>query len=125
MPILNTEHYIFYWIANDEIKDFIEEYPEDYEEYITLKVDDMCGGNAIGHLTVKIEFNRDHPHNVERIHRFCDLANFRDVVKEKYAQFNGSIAALKLKEKESELAYHKREVERYEKEIKELQEQIK
>ena len=50
--IRNTEHYIFYWIANREVKDYIQEYPTDFEDRIELIVDDIHKGTA----SVKIVF---------------------------------------------------------------------
>ena len=115
--ILNTEHYIFYWIANREIKDYIEEYPDDFEDNIKLTVDELNGGNSV---TVEIEFEYDHPHNVERIQRFCHLDTFRDEVKFRFAEYKGSIAELRLKEAERDLEHYKKYIAEEEEKIAEL-----
>lgn len=36
--ILNTEHYIFNWISNKEVQNFIQEYPNEYEDMIYLRL---------------------------------------------------------------------------------------
>ena len=36
--IVSTEHYIFNWIHDIEVQDFIKEYPDDYEDMIYLCV---------------------------------------------------------------------------------------
>lgn len=114
--ILNTPHYIFYWITNREIKDYIEAFPEDFEDNIALKVDDVSGGSA----TVTITFNHDHPNDVDSIQRFCFLPSFREFTEEHYAEFNGSITKLKLKELQKELDYHKKKVSELEEKIAQL-----
>lgn len=110
--ILNTPHYIFYWIANREIKDYIETFPEDFEDNISLKVDNVSSGTA----TVTITFDHDHlyrgkpihSYEAESIQTFCFLLSFREFTKEHYAEFNGSITELKLKEMQTELDHYKK-----------------
>lgn len=111
--ILNTPHYIFYWIANREIKDYIEEFPEDFEENIAIKVDGVSGCTA----TITIIFNHAHPYGVESIKRFCVLSSFREVTEKYYAEFNGSITELKLKELHKQLDYYKKKVSDLEEDI--------
>lgn len=118
--ILNTDNYIFYWITNNEIKDYIEEYPTDFEDRITLIVDSIHGNS----VQVRIKFNDEHPHNVDEIHRYCVLSTFRNSVMAKYAEYNGSITELKLKEAEEELEYFKGKVAETEKEIEELKKKL-
>ena len=112
--IVNTEHWLFYWIANKEVQDFIKEYPEDYEDKVSLSIE---------HLDVsvycKIIFD-EHPNDIENIYRYAVLATFRDSVKAKWLEWNGKVKELQIKEKEKELAYHKKKVGEIEKEIKEL-----
>lgn len=114
--ILNTPHYIFYWITNREIKDYIEAFPEDFEDNISLKVDNVSGGSA----TVTITFDHDHPYEVESIQRFCFLPSFREFTEEHYAEFNGSITELKLKEMQTKLDHYKKRVSELEEEIAQL-----
>ena len=112
--ITDTEHWLFYWIANEEVQDFIKEYPEDYDDRVHLQVEDISFSPSC-----VIEFE-DHPNDIESIERFAVLYTFRDVVKEKWLEWNGKVKECQIKEKEKELAYHKDKVSKIEKEILEL-----
>lgn len=112
--IINTEHWLFYWIANKEVQNFIEEYPEDYDDRVHLQV-----GNISSSPSFVIKFD-DHPDDVESIERYAVLYTFRDVVKARWLEWNGKVKELQIKEKEKELAYHKDKVDEIEKEILEL-----
>ena len=119
--ILNTDNYIFYWIRNKEVKDYIEEYPDDFEDRIDISIDSISGNSA----SVKIIFTSSHPHDFESIHRYCTLSTFRDSAKGEFAQYGGRITELKIKEAEEKLKYHEQEVEKTKKEIEELKKKLK
>ncbi len=112
--IINTEHWLFYWIENPEVQNFIKEYPEDYEFMVHLQIRNI---NASPSFVIK--FN-DHPNDVESIERYAVLYTFRDVVKAKWLEWNGKVKELQIEEKEEELAYYKDKVNEIEKEILEL-----
>ena len=112
--IINTEHWLFYWISNKEVQDFIKEYPEDYEDRVHLQV-----GNIGSSSSFVIKFD-DHPYDVGSIERYAILYTFRDIVKARWLSWNGKVKELQIKEKEEELAYHKERVGEIEKEILEL-----
>lgn len=112
--IINTEHWLFYWITNKEVQNFIEEYPEDYDDRVHLKVRNISSSPS---FVIKFD---DHPNDVESIERYAVLYTFRDVVKAKWLEWNGKVKELQIKEKEEELAYHKDKVDEIEKEILEL-----
>lgn len=112
--IINTEHWLFYWITNKEVQDFIKEHPEDYEDYINLSVISLNSSP-----TVEITFY-DHPNGIASILRLAVLATFRDSVKARWMECNGKIKELQIREREEELAYYKEKVSDIEKEIKEL-----
>lgn len=112
--IINTEHWLFYWITNKEVQDFIEEYPDDYDDRVHLHV----RGISLSPSFV-IEFD-DHPYDVERIERYGNLATFRDTVKARWLEWNGKLKELQISEKEKELTYYKKKVIETEKEINEL-----
>lgn len=112
--IVNTEHWLFYWITNSEVQDMIEAYPEDYEDYISLHI------NSIGpSITCRISF-RDHPDGISDITRYAVLLTFRDSVKARWLEWNGKVKELQISEKEEELAYYKKRVSETEREIEEL-----
>ena len=112
--ITNTEHWLFYWIANKEVQDFIKEYPEDYDDRVHLQVGDV---NASPSFVIKFD---DHPNDVESIERYANLVTFRDSVKAKWLEWNGRVKERQIEEKEKELAYYKNNVDKIEKEILEL-----
>jgi hypothetical protein len=112
--VINTEHWLFYWIANKEVQDFIKEYPEDYEDMVDLEV-----GNITTSPSFVIKFE-EHPYGIDRIERYAVLATFRDTVKARWLEYNGNIKEMQIKEKEKELAYHKNKITEIEKELEEL-----
>ena len=112
--ITNTEHWLFYWIANKEVQDFIKEYPEDYEDKIHLQVGSIsCSPSFV------IKFD-DHPDDIRSIERYGVLYTFRDRVKARWLEWNGKVKELQIEEKENELAYYKEKVSETEKAILEL-----
>jgi len=62
----------------------------------------------------------DHPNDIRSIERYANLITFRVSVYAKWREWNGKVKELQIKEKEKELAYHKEEVGKIEKEILEL-----
>ena len=113
--IINTEHWLFYWIDNKEVQDFIKEYPEDYEDRVHLSIYSLSSNSP----RVIIDFD-DHPNDVAYIQRYGVILTFRDSVKARWMEWNGKVKELQIKEKEKELAYHKDKVCKIEKEILEL-----
>ena len=111
--IINTEHWIFYWIANKEVQNFIKEYPEDYDDRVHLQVGISSSPSFV------INFD-EHPNDVESIERYANLVTFRDSVKAKWLEWNGKVKERQIEEKEKELAYYKEKVVKTEKEIQEL-----
>lgn len=112
--IINTEHWLFYWIANKEVQDFIKEYPEDYNYMVHLQV-----SNISSTPSVIIKFD-DHPDDIESIERYAILYTFRDSVKARWMEWNGKVKELQISEKENELNYYKEQVNNIEKELEEL-----
>ena len=112
--ITDTEHWLFYWITNKEVQDFIKEYPEDYEDKVSLSIKYLDAS-----VYCKIIFD-EHPNDIDYICRYAVLASFRDSVKARWLEWNGKVKELQISEKEKELAYHKEKVGKIEKEILEL-----
>ena len=112
--ITDTEHWLFYWITNKEVQNFIKEYPEDYEDRVHLQV-----GNISSSPSFVIKFD-GHPNDIGSIERYANLITFRDSVKAKWLEWNGKVKELQIKEKEKELAYYKEKAISTEKEIDEL-----
>lgn len=112
--ILNTEHYIFNWINNKEVQNFIQEYPDLYEDMIYLRVI-----NVSISPTIRIYFE-DHPDEVEYIERNTFLPTFKDTTKARWLEWNGNIKDKLILEKEQEVEYFKKKLEETEKELEEL-----
>ena len=112
--IIDTEHWLFYWISNKEVQDFIKEYPEDYDDRVHLQVKNI---SSLSSFIIKFD---DHPNDIRSIERYGCLYTFRDVVKAKWLEWNGKIKELQINEKEKELTYHKEKITKIKKEIEEL-----
>lgn len=112
--ITDTEHWLFYWINNKEVQQFIEEYPDDYEDKVSLEIDNLSGS-----CSCKIIFE-DHPYEIEAITRFCVLSTFRESTKVKWMQWNGRVKEMKLEQLNKELESYKDMVTKTEAKIKEL-----
>lgn len=112
--ITDTKHWLFYWIANKEVQEFIKEYPEDYDNRVHLQVSNISSSPS---FIIKFD---EHPNDIGSIERYAVLYTFRDIVKAKWLEWNGKVKELQIKEKEKELAYHKEKVGEIKKEILEL-----
>jgi hypothetical protein len=112
--ILKTEHYIFNWIENKEVQNFIQEYPDEYEDMIYLRVI-----NVSISPTIRIYFT-DHPNDVEYIERYTFLPTFKDTTKAKWLEWKGNLKEKQILEKEVEIEYFKKKLEDSEKELEEL-----
>ena len=102
--IVNTPHCIMYWITNEEVRSFIEAYPDDYEDMFDIQVLSVSTSPY-----VKITFH-DHPDGVTNILRFCVLPTFRDTVNASWLKWNGKIKDLHIEELREKLEYFKRKV---------------
>lgn len=112
--VLNTEHYIFYWIENDEIKQFIEDNPEDYEDEFEFTILNVGGGTA----TVRLDF---HLYGYDTsITRCMFLNTFRQTVKSKWLQYHDKINELRISETEDRIASLKKQLDEEEKFLAEL-----
>lgn len=112
--IVNTEHWLFYWISNKEVQEFIKEYPEDFEDRVHLSVDSLGSSTNF-----RIEFE-DHPNDVSYIQRYAVLATFKDSVKARWMEWNGKIKEMQIEEKEKALLYFESKINEIKKEISEL-----
>ena len=112
--VINTEHWLFYWIANKEVQDFIKEYPEDYADRVHLQIQTISSTPS---FIIKFD---DHPNDIESIKRSAFLYTFRDIVKASWLVWNGKVKEIQIEEKEKEIAYHKQKVSELEKELLEI-----
>lgn len=114
--IYETDHWLFYWITNKEVQNFIKEYPNDYENRVSLIVNEVSTA-----CRVIIKF-KTHPDDVEYIQRYCQLVTFRNSVEARYTEYKGNIKEYQLKELRETLEYYKRMVEKTENKIKAMEE---
>ena len=112
--IVSTEHYIFNWIYDKEVQEFIEEYPDNYEDRIYLRVIKSCVTP-----TIRIYFE-DHRNGVEYIERDAFLPTFKDSAKARWLEWNGKVKEKQILEKEQQLKYYKEQLEKTEKELEKL-----
>lgn len=114
--ILNTEHYIFYWINDKEVQEFIRAYPLDYEDKLRIIVRD-----ASSYPNIRICFE-DHPDEfLIYIERPTDLESFRDLTKARWLKWNGKVNDMqKIVKLEQEIKFFRERLETAEKELDEL-----
>ena len=112
--ISNTEHYLFYWISDKAVQNFIKEYPDDYEDRFYIIVI-----NVSDSPTIRIYFE-DHPDGVKYIERYMVLSTFKDSTKAKWLEWKGNLKEKQILEKEVEIEYFKKKLEESEKELEEL-----
>lgn len=114
--ILDTPHYLWYWIYNAELQDFIKEYPTDYEDRITITIESFSPGSA----SVKIEFE-DHPDGVEWITRYCCLPMFREETEKKWIVYKDKVKNMQIEQLKEELNHYRNKVNEIEKQLEELE----
>lgn len=112
--IVNTEHYIFNWIGHKEVQDFINEYPDEYEDLIHIQVI-----NISDVPTIRICFE-DHPDEIEYINRYAILSTFRHETKARWLEWNGNVKERQISAKEREVQYLKEQLVTAEKELEQL-----
>lgn len=101
--IVNTEHFIFYWIEEDEVKDFVKENPDKYEDLIQLSVETIDDSSA----TVKIKLGAS---GNSVIYRQCHLQKFKAYTEYQWNRFNGRIKEFRIKQVQENLDYYKQRV---------------
>ena len=112
--ILSTEHYLFKWISNKEVQDFIKAYPDDYEDMIHLHVIYVSEAPKI-----RICFE-DHPNEVEYVDRYTVLSTFKDSTKARWFEWNGMLKERQILTKEQEVKYLREQLETAEKALEYL-----
>lgn len=117
--IINTEHWLFYWISVPEVKEFIEAFPEDYEECVDISVEEI---NDVSQ-SIRISFY-DHPNEVESIKRNMILRTFRDTVNINWKKWKGEWKDLLIKEKEEAIEYYKKRIDEVNKELENIKDTI-
>lgn len=114
--IMDTPHFIMYWIENWEVQRLIEEYPDDYEKMVSITVESVSL-NPSPHPEVEISFS-DHPDAVESISRSCVLITFRDTVKARWLRWGGKTKEIRIQRLQEELDCYKRRIADIEEQLK-------
>lgn len=115
--ITSTEDCLLYWFSNRDVSDFIKAYPDNYNELYTINVLYVIGNSAL----VRITFDEHPDEQLDCVERYCNLPRFREVVRDKIAEFNGEMEALKKKKIEETIQYHKGKIKELEEELKEFE----
>ena len=110
--IKNTENWLFYWIDNKEVQNFVEAYPEDYEIMAHVSIKDI----NVSPL-VHIDFD-EHPEGIESIEKYAPLYYFRETTKANWLKWNGKIKDLQRLEIKKEIQFHKKRIAELESELK-------
>ena len=120
--ITNTEHYIFYWISENEvIKDFIKQHPDDYEELIEISVESIT--NASAYVRIQLGKESDDDDDEEEpvvIRRYCHFSTFKEHTHDRWERFNGKIKEARIKEVQKIIDYYKAKLDEYENQLKGL-----
>ena len=112
--IIKTDHWLFYWIDNKEVQDFIKEYPNEFEKMCHLY------SYSLSALPVfEITFD-EHPYGIDSIQRFANLRTFRDVVDAKWKEWNTNIKEKIISDKEEEIKFYKEKLEKAKEELRKL-----
>lgn len=114
--IYSFEGWPLYWITNEEVKEFIRFYPDDFEERMYLEVEYIKGNSCV----FRIYFH-DHPNDVDRITRCCVLSTFKDVLSARKAEYKGNMKEYKKQQLLESKEYYENCLKDVEKRIKELE----
>lgn len=98
--ITNTEHFIFYWLEEGEVKSFIKKNPDNYEELIKLSVVSISDTSAwvIIHLGKKNMQTR------------CDFGPFKEYTLYQWDKFNGKLKQHRIRQIQNEIEFHKQRI---------------
>ena len=118
--IKNTEHYIYNWIDNRHVLEYIEEYPNDFEERISFRVEYVSSCFAY----LEITFDDCHPNDVDGFKTFCNLWTLRENAAALYRIHKDDLIKIHIEETEKSVEYHKKELEKAEAKLKELNDKI-
>lgn len=110
--IESTDNWLFYWIDNKEVQNFVEAYPEDYEFMAHVYIKNISVSPLIG-----IIFD-EHPDGIESIERYAPLYFFRERANANWLKWNGRIQELQRLEIEKEIQFHKKRIAELESELK-------
>ena len=118
--IKSTDHWLYYWINEPKIKEFIQDDPNEYETSILdLSVTSVGAVSA----NVEIRFlNQDNEEDV--LDHFCILEKFRDTVNTNYLRNTKSIDEYRLGVLNKTLARYRKKTYEVENQIKDLMQKI-
>lgn len=99
--ITNTEHFIFYWIEEGEVKSFIKKNPDNYEELMKLSVVSISETSA----WVIISFA-----NAKNLSTRCDFGSFKEYTLYQWEKFNGRLKQHRIRQIQNEIEFHKQRI---------------
>ena len=113
--ITDTENWLYYWIDNPEVKNYLREFPDDWEDGVFLSIYSLSGNC----MQCTISF-KEHPDDVDSITRWCYLNNFRNNTIVKYKQWHSGVRERQLEELNEELEYYAKKAKEVETKINKL-----
>ena len=99
--ITNTEHFIFYWIEEGEVKSFIKKNPDNYEELMKLSVVSISETSA----WVIIRFA-----NANNLSTRCDFGSFKEYTLYQWEKFNGQLKQHRIRQIKNEINYYRQKL---------------
>jgi hypothetical protein len=115
--IKETDHWLFYWIDNKDVQDFVKEYPNEFEEMCHLYIYELSSLPVFD-----ITFD-EHPCGIDSIKSYANLSTFRDVVDAKWKEWNLNIKEKSISDKQEEIKFYKEKLEKAKEELRKLEEE--
>ena len=116
--IINTPHALFYWIKNDQVKEFIEENPNSYDDEWDLEVSKIVDSKK-----VIVELNFYLYGESVCLERYCDLGELQAEAEENWAKTNGNVNKLRITEIEEYIKWLRKQLAEEEKKLERLKEE--
>lgn len=122
--IVETPHYIFYWLWKDEVRNFIKDNP-DYEDKITISVV-FISSSYLGETSAYVDINLYDGFKVETLHSmWCNISAFRSEAIAHWEKSNGKLTEQRIQELEQARDTIRQELAKTEEKIKKLKNSIK
>lgn len=110
--ILSNKNWLYYFINNEEVFDLLAEHPNDWDEYVTLNIENFSCVN----LYVKIFICDEYGDEKNTLYKNISLPGFEGQTLRLYNEYHDDAYLRAIKEKEEELEYFEKKVKetRYE-----------
>ena len=116
--VRSTPNWIFYWLDNPNIKDFLIAHPDDYNRYVSLEI--ISIDSTFQCEVYLYERESDTEECVELV---GSLSNFRQTVEERWKEWKSDYREKKINDIEQALAFHKEKIASLENDLNKLKKQ--